>query len=206
MRTANDQDAVETFERCIIEAVETLNIFNKVLINTTRRDTRHDGVYDITQIIQDSFVMFQDLLVAKPIRFQMNLSINPAFVVGNRFHLEQLFKNVILNVIDSIKDAEDNLLRVTVEQTEDLMWVETTIEDTGFGVPEDPPENIFESYFTGKPEGTGLGLAVVKKTVAEHRGKIQVEGEVGKWTKLRILLPASSHASTEQRNESRSAM
>jgi signal transduction histidine kinase len=67
--------------------------------------------------------------------------------------------------------------------------VEISILDRGAGIPRENVENIFNPFFTTKPEGVGLGLAIVSKIVDEHGGTIRVESEPGQGSAFRIFLP-----------------
>jgi len=71
--------------------------------------------------------------------------------------------------------------------------VEVTITDTGKGIPKENLDKIFEPFFTTKQvgEGTGLGLSICYRIVADHKGRIEVESEVGKGTTFRIVLPVA---------------
>ena len=192
MLASSDQVAVETYMTRIIEAVGSLNAFNKKLLDRSRRYAKHIEMVDVNRIIEDSLVMFKDLLTAKQIQVVRSFSASEVFVSGNKFDFEQLFKNLILNSIEAMEDQEERLLEAKVELSEDSLWVQVTIGDTGRGIPEELKPKIFDSYVTGKSSGTGLGLAVVRKAVEEHRGKVEVESEVGKGTKFKVLLPASN--------------
>ena len=61
--------------------------------------------------------------------------------------------------------------------------------DRGAGIDPKQLDTIFNPFFTTKPEGVGLGLAIVSKIVDEHGGKIAVESEPGKGSIFRVLLP-----------------
>jgi signal transduction histidine kinase len=62
--------------------------------------------------------------------------------------------------------------------------------DTGKGMPEEVKKKLFEPFVTyGKKHGTGLGMAITKKIVNEHKGDIFVESELGKGTTITIKLP-----------------
>jgi signal transduction histidine kinase len=63
------------------------------------------------------------------------------------------------------------------------------IADTGPGIPVDTIEKIFEPFFSKRAGGTGLGLAIARQMVENHRGRIEVESQVGKGTTFRIRLP-----------------
>ena len=70
--------------------------------------------------------------------------------------------------------------------------VEIAVIDRGVGIEPQQRDSIFNPFFTTKPEGVGLGLAIVSKIVDEHGGKITVESEPGKGSVFHVLLPASS--------------
>ena len=68
-------------------------------------------------------------------------------------------------------------------------FVETEIADTGAGIPEENMESIFNPFFTTKPDGVGLGLAIVSKIVDDHGGRISVSSQIGRGATFRISLP-----------------
>jgi signal transduction histidine kinase len=70
--------------------------------------------------------------------------------------------------------------------------VEIAVIDRGSGIDPKHRENIFNPFFTTKPEGVGLGLAIVTKIVDQHGGRITVESELGKGSVFRIYLPLNT--------------
>jgi signal transduction histidine kinase len=77
------------------------------------------------------------------------------------------------------------------EGNEKRQWLCTRIVDTGVGITPEKLEYIFEPFFTTKQTGTGLGLAVTRRIIAEHNGDIQVVSQPGKGTTFTVLLPSS---------------
>ena len=71
--------------------------------------------------------------------------------------------------------------------------IEFTIRDNGPGVSPEIVQHLFDPFVTTKPNGTGLGLALVAKTIGNHGGVIECDGERG-GTLFRVLLPAFSGA------------
>jgi len=68
-----------------------------------------------------------------------------------------------------------------------------TVADDGSGIPPENLDKIFNPFFTTKPvgQGTGLGLAICHGIVASHGGEIRVDSELGKGTRLSLVLPVS---------------
>ena len=70
--------------------------------------------------------------------------------------------------------------------------IEVTVRDDGPGIAADKRERIFEAYYTTKPRGTGLGLAVVKHNTELYGGRVQVESELGKGSQFSLNFPAKT--------------
>jgi signal transduction histidine kinase len=78
-------------------------------------------------------------------------------------------------------------LAVRIERNEDTCAI--VIADTGPGIPPDQREKIFQLYYTTKPRGTGIGLAMAFRAAQLHGGTIEVKSEMGKGTEFRVVLP-----------------
>ncbi|MBI3753121.1 MAG: GAF domain-containing protein [Deltaproteobacteria bacterium] len=100
-------------------------------------------------------------------------------------------KQVLLNLFNNALYAMPNggLLKITVLKTTD--WVESCIEDTGLGIPQEIIHKVFDPFFTTKPstKGTGLGLSISHGIIERHDGKIEVKSEIGKGSIFTIRLP-----------------
>ena len=68
--------------------------------------------------------------------------------------------------------------------------VAVSVQDTGCGIPLELHSRVFRTFFTTKPDGTGLGLPITKKIVEDHGGVIQMESEPGHGARFTIRLPA----------------
>ena len=101
--------------------------------------------------------------------------------------LERVFYNLVLNAAQATQPGG----AVTVKTRAVEGFVEVSVIDRGSGSDPKHIETIFNPFFTTKPSGVGLGLAIVSKIVDEHGGKITVESEQGKGTIFRVLLPTA---------------
>ena len=119
--------------------------------------------------------------------FQLELPERPVHVVLDPQGLEHSLLNLLINARHATSGHGRLTLRVAVEGS--LARVEVT--DTGSGIPEEALAHVFDPYFTTKPkgEGTGLGLAAVKRFVQSASGVVSVQSEVGRGTAFRLEFP-----------------
>jgi len=106
----------------------------------------------------------------------------------------ELMERVIYNLVLNAAQASAAGGTVTVKTRAAGSTVEIAVIDRGSGISEKDRQSIFNPFFTTKPTGVGLGLAIVAKIVDEHGGKIAVESEAGKGSVFRVLLPMARPA------------
>jgi two-component system nitrogen regulation sensor histidine kinase GlnL len=122
-------------------------------------------------------------------------------VYANRDQLVQVVLNLVKNATEAIGDDGDGEIqlatayrpgvRLSVQGSPDKVSLplEFTIRDNGPGVPADMVQHLFDPFVTTKPNGTGLGLALVAKIIGNHGGVIECDSQPGRTT-FRVLLPA----------------
>lgn len=115
----------------------------------------------------------------------------PQMIKGDWRALEDVFTNLVSNALDAMKETGGNLT-IKVESEKDRVGKDTVVirvSDDGPGIPDDIKERIFEPFVTTKSTGTGLGLAVTKRTITAHHGTIKVDSIPG-GTVFTITMPA----------------
>jgi signal transduction histidine kinase len=113
----------------------------------------------------------------------------PLAIRGDAHKLEQVLVNIVMNAIAAMPSGG----RLEFSHADDGSFLTLIVADTGDGIPEENLGRIFEPFFTtkGNGKGTGLGLAVCRKIVEQHGGKISVSSRTGEGAKFFISLPRS---------------
>jgi signal transduction histidine kinase len=101
--------------------------------------------------------------------------------------MEQVLVNLVLNAIAAMPAGG----RLAFHHVMDGPFLTLIVSDTGEGIPEENLEKIFDPFFTTKRngEGTGLGLAVCRKIIEQHGGKISASSRPGEGTEFSVSLP-----------------
>jgi PAS domain S-box-containing protein len=122
----------------------------------------------------------------------INVDTQVNFLFGDRVQLVQLFQNLLAN---SLKFTNGSTPRINVRCWMENEFVRFVVEDNGIGISKQNLEKIFEIFrrlhFVNQYPGTGVGLAVCKKVVERHKGKIWAESEQGKGARFHITLPTN---------------
>jgi signal transduction histidine kinase len=152
-----------------------------------------DGFSDIEvhQLIDDSLTLVQDKLSQSQIQVVRQYDERLPPVRGNGAQLREVMLNLINNSRAAM-NGHGGTLRITTSAVAGQA-VRIEVQDTGRGIPPEHLPKIFDPFFTTKDEwrSEGLGLTVVSRVVEQHKGRIQVESEVGRGTALTITLPAA---------------
>jgi signal transduction histidine kinase len=111
-------------------------------------------------------------------------------VLADRVQLYQVLMNLMLNGIEAMKET-GGVLTVKSQTGEDGQ-IEVSIKDTGPGLPAGKVDQIFDAFFTTKPQGSGMGLAISKSIIESQGGQIWADGEGEHGATFHFTLPVAS--------------
>ncbi len=171
--------------------------------NTNRIQMRMDHMLDLTRIRSGRLHLYKEpILLSEVVGGYINeirpedkhLSIHVdipkgLFVYADRNGFHDIFINLLFNAFKFT--SEKGLIKIAAGRKGDYILHE--IRDTGIGIPEDKIDKVFDEFYqveSGKHGGAGLGLAITKRLVEEHGGKIWVESKVGEGSSFFFTLPA----------------
>ena len=114
-------------------------------------------------------------------------------VVADRTHVQQVVLNLIVNAMDAMRDTESTSRLLTVHTSaRKESEAEVAVSDCGHGIPPSDLENVFESFFTTKRDGMGLGLRIARSIVESHNGRIWAENNAEGGATFRFTLKLAS--------------
>ena len=120
----------------------------------------------------------------------LELEPNLPAVFLDRNQIQRMLLNLWQNALHAVEEQPADASRMlTVQTRHEEGAVRVACSDNGRGIPRDVLPHIFTPFFTTKPRGTGLGLAVVKRIADAHGGSIEVQSTLGSGTTFTIALP-----------------
>ena len=123
------------------------------------------------------------------VSIRTDLKYDLPMTVADRVQLQQVLMNLMLNGIEAMKDT-GGVLTVKSHLREDGQ-IEIAVKDTGPGLPVGKADQIFDAFFTTKPQGSGIGLAISKSIVESHGGRIWANGNGGRGATFHFTLPVA---------------
>lgn len=194
MRQLNDvkhQQLVGTVLRQIENLHQIANAFSDFAKRLESGQLFQREQISLVEVLEEIVSLFSHQSNVEVVYEKEVLSQTP--VLGNRSDLQRAFINLVQNAIQAIE--KEGMVKITLLEKEDSYWI--SIRDTGGGIPEEIRPHIFEPNFTTKSSGMGLGLAITKQIIEQHKGTISYETEVGKGTTFYISLPKVKNDSVE---------
>jgi two-component system, NtrC family, sensor histidine kinase HydH len=145
---------------------------------------------DLFSILEDSLLSVTDALGPGKIQLIREYAEGVPRIMGDSRQLKQAFVNLIKNASESMRQKGTLSIRIFPFSKEGVSCVRLEVKDSGKGIdPEDLP-NIFNPFYSTKESRLGLGLPIVHKIIASHRGQIEVDNRPREGVTFIILLPA----------------
>ena len=167
---------------------------NKIITNfLTYARTSTDGsskdtfsTMDVCEALRDCFILLRHSPEVKDTHvLESELPETPINIKANETQIKQVFWNLLKNSLQAMPDGGKLKVRLNEFPGKNVQIV---FEDTGGGISPEYLEHLFEP-FSSHARGTGLGLSIVHKIVRDHGGRIDVQSQVGKGTKITVELP-----------------
>jgi len=178
---------MEKFHITVPREIDRINHLVEDLLELTRRRVRPLVDLKVDSLILQVIDLHGEELKKKQIAFQDHLNKTISLVHGDAETLYRAFSNLIINAIQAMPNG--GTLSISSKLDSSSSSLEITFRDTGIGMDETTAKNIFNPFFTTKDKGAGLGLALTRKIIEDHRGTIEAVSKKGMGTTFTVHLP-----------------
>jgi signal transduction histidine kinase len=155
-----------------------------------RKDGQKKAPVDVNQLIQEVLGLLRDELRNQRVSLRSELEAHPIQVLGDHVQLQQVILNLMTNAIDAMASISDRprVLRVRSE-TDESNGVAISVEDSGVGIDPKDADRIFDTFYTTKPQGMGIGLAICRSIIEAHGGRISASSGNPHGSIFQVVLP-----------------
>lgn len=177
----------ETYAQTMISEADRLNRVITDLLYLSRPRAVQKEEVDLIELAEGISNLLRLDLENKDV--QLEVSLESPTVQADADLLKQTLINLMLNSLDALDDtgAETKQIHIASAYGEDGVWI--FVRDNGAGMEKQQIDQAFEPFFTTKSKGTGLGLALVNKTMLEHEGKALIESPAGRGCTIALFFP-----------------
>jgi NO-binding membrane sensor protein with MHYT domain len=187
----NLEKARESAMRIVEDGTRAAEIISRIRL-LFKKDAPQRELVDVSEVIQGLIVLLHSQITRHLISVRMELAADLPRVRGDRVQLQQVMMNLMMNSIDAMRDV-DGTRELTIKshrtENEQLM---VCVSDSGVGLPSKQADQIFHAFFTTKPHGIGMGLAICRSIVESHSGRLWAANNSPRGASFHVILPASS--------------
>jgi PAS domain S-box-containing protein len=141
---------------------------------------------DVNGIVEEMLTLLKGEATRASIAMRTDLSAELPEIMADRVQLQQVFMNLVLNAIEAMADSGGELTVNSELQDDQLQF---SVSDTGVGLPTEKMDQIFSAFFTTKPQGSGMGLAISRSIVESHGGQLWASANSGGGATFHFTLP-----------------
>lgn len=186
------EELLPVLEKVNVQAKRAGDVIRRIREFVKQQEPKR-GPCPIGKIVEDAISFSQLEAKHQSARIEMKLPDALMPVVADPVLIEQVLMNLIKNGLEAMGHlaAEQKLIEIRVGQSAQFVLVE--VRDYGIGVPEEIRQRLFESFFTTKSDGMGMGLNICRTIIEYHQGQLWVEPAQGQGSIFKFTLPLAEN-------------
>ncbi len=171
----NLDEAREAAQRIVRDGNRAGDVITRIRSFLRKTDTEK-GRLDMNQIIQEVLILSRDEAVRRGVALRLELAEAVPPVFGDRIQLQQVILNLVMNGIEAMASVTGRPREVLISSCRhESDKVLVAVQDSGVGIGEQSLDKIFDAFYTTKPQGMGMGLAISRSIIEDHGGRLWAE-------------------------------
>ena len=180
-------EARESAARIIKDAMRAAEIIDRVR-SLYKKDVPRRELVDVNEVAQETIALMRTEAQRYSVWMRADLAADLPRVEADRVQLQQVLMNLMLNGVEAMKAAAGELTVTSRRGPEGELLI--TVSDDGVGLPPGNVDEIFDAFFTTKPQGTGMGLTISRSIIESHGGRLWATPKEGRGASFHFALPA----------------
>jgi PAS domain S-box-containing protein len=186
----NLDEARETARRIIRDGNRAGDVIGRIRTLSRKTGTEKE-LLDMNQAIREVVALAEGEVRRNGVALRTELTGDLPPILGDRVELEQVVLNLIMNVIEAMSAIGDRPRELVIRtQSGEVDQVRVAVQDSGIGLDPQSMGRIFDAFYTTKPQGMGMGLAISRSIVENHGGRLWVAPNEGQGATFQFTLQA----------------
>jgi two-component system sensor kinase FixL len=174
----------------IRSALRSSDIIRRLRALSTKGDIQRLEL-NLNEIIEEVIPLIESDVLRNRVLLRLNLASELSLVLGDRVQLQQVIINLLVNGIQAMASVSDRPRELLIRsQQHDVNQVVVMVQDSGIGIDPVDMGRLFDTFFTTKADGTGVGLSICRSIIEAHGGLIWASGNSGRGAAFYFALPA----------------
>lgn len=188
----NVEKAKQLTARMVASAHRASDILQRIRSMVVKGETQHVAL-DLPSVLEETLLFVQHDIQSKSIDLSITAEPELPKITGDRIQLQQVIINLLVNSIQAVSPTDHGQAQIDIDvgATENRSQIAFSIRDNGPGIANDHLDQVFESFFTTKKGGMGIGLAICQSIINAHGGHLTVSNHSQGGAHFRFCLPAT---------------
>ncbi len=143
---------------------------------------------DINEVVRELLVLLRDEAIRRSISLRTELAPRLPKIMADRVQLQQVLMNLMLNGIEAMRNRAGELTIMSQRTENGFLMI--SVSDNGVGLPSEKVDLIFNAFYTTKPNGTGMGLAISRSIIEAHGGRLWATANAERGATFHFTMPA----------------
>lgn len=177
---------------CLVEDIDRSgDIIDRIRAQIKKAPPRKDH-FDLNPAIHEVIVLARSAVTKNGVSVHTRLAEAPSSVHGDRVQLQQVVLNLMLNAVEAMGAVEPEARKLTISTEHDHDGLRVAVRDTGPGIDPRHRDRIFETFYTTKASGAGMGLSICRSIIGAHGGRIWTEANDPHGAVFQFILPSAA--------------
>ena len=181
-------EAREAASRLVTDVSRAAEIISRISLLFKKIASQRDLV-NVNEVIREMIVLLRNEAARYSISIRSDLAHDLPKVMADRIQLQQVLMNLMLNGIEAMKDVGTGSELTVSSQRSEGAQVLISVADAGVGLPPEIAMNVFDAFYTTKPQGTGMGLPISRSIIESHGGRLWAAPNSGRGAIFQFTVP-----------------
>jgi signal transduction histidine kinase len=148
------------------------------------------GPLNLHDLLSETLAFVEHELMSSGVTLRMELASSPPVILADKVQLQQALLNLVINGIEAMQSTTDRPRELLIRSEQDgAQRVRVTVADCGVGFSADSTNRLFNTFFTTKPSGMGMGLSICRSIIEAHGGRMSAANNAGPGATFQFTLP-----------------